>query len=280
VKLEYWQIIGLGAFALFLAFYTGLGKKSHVLSFNTSEPITIKSTKNIQNSPFAQFKQKKPQKVPILMYHYVEYNLDKNDYLRDSLNIPPHIFEHQIITLKDAGYTFVVPSEIYGKSYKPVQKPIILSFDDGYGDFYTDVYPILQKHNAKAVSYLVGNFIGRQNYMTEPQVKEIAKGNLVEFGSHTMNHLWLVGLDGTTVEHELVESKRFLTELTGRNIESFAYPFGVYDANVEQLVAKAGYSNAVSTNTGVSDANASSLSLKRLRPGYNVGADLVNVIEK
>ncbi len=86
-------------------------------------------------------------RIPILVYHYVEYVKDRGDKIRISLNIQPNIFESQIKTLKQAGYTFMMPKQIpdlfSGKISVPA-KPIILSFDDGYKDFYTDVFPILK----------------------------------------------------------------------------------------------------------------------------------------
>jgi peptidoglycan/xylan/chitin deacetylase (PgdA/CDA1 family) len=261
---------------IYIFYFTGL-----LPTTPTSRFITIfKSLKEEGTaSPFANLKGENYPKVPILMYHYVEYNDDERDYLRDSLNIEPHIFERQIITLKENGYTFVTPHQIYVEKQK-VTKPIILSFDDGYEDFYTDVFPILKKHNAKAVSYLVVNYIGKPNYMNSEQITEISKSGLVEFGSHTMNHMWLKGQSTEFIRDDLVQSKNELERLLGKNVTSLAYPYGVYDNQVIQSASKAGYNNAVSTDQGISLTSIEAFKLKRLRPGYNVGSDLVNLLTR
>ncbi len=270
-------LVILTLFCLVYAFAHPRQSKLGVLGFIA--PNTREDAVNTF-SPFLQFKRVQEVRIPILMYHYVEYNRDKNDYLRDSLNIQPHVFEEQIITLKQAGYTFVTPAEIYGSNNIKTSKPIILTFDDGYADFYTDVFPILKKHNAKAISYIVFNFIGRQNYMTQQQINEISKSGLVEFGSHTMNHAWLPGSNIENIEHELTQSKSSLEQLLGVSVVSFAYPYGVSDAEVTNLVKKAGYLNAVTTEQGISLHKNEAHTLKRLRPGYNTGADLLYILGK
>src|SRR5262249_46761409 len=105
-------------------------------------------------------------RIPILMYHYVEY-VPSNPGIQN-LNIPPYILTSQIETLKSAGYTFLTPNELTGaldgKRTLPT-KVVILSFDDGYMDFYTTVFPILQKENVKAVAYIITGMLDRPNYM-------------------------------------------------------------------------------------------------------------------
>lgn len=222
-------------------------------------------------------------KIPILMYHYVEYNQDERDFIRDSLNVPPHVFEAQIKTLKNAGYKFITPGDlltIMEDETLRQEKYVILSFDDGYTDFYTDVLPILKRQRVKAVNYIIYNFMGNLNYMTKDQIKTVIQSGLVEIGAHTLNHAWLKGLDKETAQNELSMSKEMLEKEFGVTITSFAYPYGAYNREVITLTKKAGYTNAVTIEPGNMVDEKNIFELPRIRPGHNIETDLLERIEK
>lgn len=215
-------------------------------------------------------------KLPILIYHYVEYVTDERDTIRQSLNINPHTFENQIATLKDAGYTFITPSDIQnvGESQK-IQKPIIISFDDGYEDFYTDVLPIIKRQNVKVVAYIVPGFLDKLNYMTWEQVKEISTSGLVEIGAHTMHHASLGSLSDESATAEILDSKIILELSLGKKITAFAYPYGHFNSETSYLVESAGFTSAVTTDEGTNDNLNDKFLLKRIHPGARVGQDLI-----
>ena len=128
-------------------------------------------------------------RIPVLMLHYVENVKDKGDTIRISLNDPPSLLESQIKTLVDAGYTFITPSDladILDGIKLPPDKPIVLSFDDGHRDFYTDAFPILKKYNVKSVIYVITGFLGQPDFLTNDELKEISESGLVEIGAHTV----------------------------------------------------------------------------------------------
>lgn len=218
-------------------------------------------------------------RVPILMYHYVEYVKDKGDTIRQGLDITPYTFEEEIKTLMDAGYTFMTNAEVAdalsGKITLP-RKPIVLTFDDGYRDFYTDVYPILKKYRVKATAYIITGFLGYPNNMSAAQVAEIAGDGLVEIGAHTVNHAWLKGLPPQKLSYEVNHSKKTLEELTGKPVVSFAYPYGAYDVPVIQAVADAGFTSAVSTMPCVDQYQIHRYFLCRLRSGGRTGESLLS----
>jgi len=217
--------------------------------------------------------------VPILMYHYVEYVKDKGDTIRQSLDTTPYTLEQEIITLKDAGYTFMTQRELASvlDGTRPLPaKPILLTFDDGYRDFYTDAYPILKKYQVKATEYLIAGFTGRPNNMTADQIKEIAAGGLVEFGAHTVHHTWLKGLSLKVLAYEVTESKKMIEELIGQPVVSFAYPYGSFDVAAVSSVAQAGFTSAVSTVPGIDQPQTHRYFLYRLRPGGRTGSSLLS----
>lgn len=221
--------------------------------------------------------------VPILIYHYVEYVKDEKDTIRKSLNIPPSIFVKQIETLKNAGYTFITASELMdvmdGKIDSPL-KPVIITFDDGYRDFYTDVFPILKRYNIKAVAYIVSGFLDKPNYMFTWQLKEIARNGLVEIGAHTIHHYALRGLDFLTAKYEIEESRKTLERLIGRPVVSFAYPDGSFDEQAMKLVREAGFRSAVTTTHGYEVNQNNKYSMYRIHPGNKVDNFLLNFLEQ
>jgi len=220
-------------------------------------------------------------RIPIFLYHYVEYVQDINDKGRISLNIPPHILTAQIETLKSAGYTFITPNDLTLalSGYKRFpQKIIMLTFDDGYMDFFTDVFPILKKEQIKAVAYIVPNFLDRPNYMFTYQLQEVAKSPYVEIGAHTMDHVWLQGIATARAQYEIAQSRKTLQNMLHLPINSFAYPYGAFDEQGIQLVKDAGFTNAVSTIPGIQVSQDTEYFLYRLRPGYRTGYGLLSFL--
>lgn len=221
--------------------------------------------------------------APILIYHYVEYVRDEKDTIRKSLSITPYIFIHQIETLKNASYTFITASELIdildGRMELP-QKPILLSFDDGYRDFYTDVFPILKKYRVKAVTYIVSGFLDKPNYMFTWQIKEIAKSRLVEIGAHTVHHVALRGLSPAIARYEIEESKKELEKIINAPIVSFAYPDGSFDNQATEIVREAGLKSAVTVMHGFEVSRENKFSLFRIHPGDKTGNSLLNFLEQ
>ena len=234
----------------------------------------LENLKN-QRKSYASFR------VPILLYHYVEYVTDKKDTIRQSLDIEPNTLDSQIKTLKDAGYNFITAGDlakvIDGKATLP-KKPIILTFDDGHWDLDTNVLPILKKYNVKATAYIISGFIGGSDFLTSAQLNDVIKSNLVEIGAHTVHHVGLAGESLSEVKYEVEESKKELEEGYNVKVVSFAYPAGRFDQQAIDVVKNAGFSTAVSTIPGVAQSNLNRYFLYRLRPGYRRGQELLDYL--
>ncbi|HEV2035601.1 MAG TPA: polysaccharide deacetylase family protein [Candidatus Dormibacteraeota bacterium] len=191
-------------------------------------------------------------KVPILTYHYIRVNPDPNDRLGFALSVTPADFAAQMDWLASNGFHPVTPSDVYaylnGTQGLP-SRPVILSFDDGYADFYTTALPILRAHDFTAVAYIVSGFVGQWSYMTAAQIVEIDRRG-IEIGSHTVHHANLAKAAPGNVQVELVASKQALEQLIGHPVYSFCYPSGQYNGAVAAAVQAAGYSNATTTAFG------------------------------
>lgn len=223
-----------------------------------------------------------PVKFPIVTYHYVEYVADPADFIRKSLDVNPALFERQLKQLSQADYHsyFVrdIPDIFDGKiSYDP--KSIILTFDDGYEDFYTGAFPLLKKYQMKATIYIIVDKIGKTGYLTKAQIKELLASNLVEVGSHTLDHVYLKQAAAKTASKQILESKKQLEELFGIKIFSFAYPYGAFNQATVDLVKEAGYSAAVSVISGTMQSPDNQFFLSRIRAGKLMGVDAVKALE-
>ena len=222
-------------------------------------------------------------RVPILLYHYVEYVQDEQDTLRHALNINPDIFEIQIKTLSDSGFTFMTAKElgdvIDGKTSLP-KNPILLTFDDGYWDFATNVLPILKKYHIKATAYIVPGFIGGSNYMSPDQLNDVINSGLVDVGAHTVDHVSLKDKLYPIVKYEVEHSKAMLENTYHINVVSFAYPNGSFDLQAINNTKRAGFTTAVSTIPGIEQSQQNRFFLYRLRPGYRIGQELLSYLEQ
>jgi peptidoglycan/xylan/chitin deacetylase (PgdA/CDA1 family) len=191
-------------------------------------------------------------KVPILMYHYIRVNQDRRDWMGYALSVTPPDFAAQMDWLTSNGYHPITTEDLYaylnGTRGLP-SRPVILSFDDGYADFFTTALPILRSHDFKAVAYVVSGFVGRPGYMNAAQVLEADRSG-IEIGSHTINHADLSRTSAGGVRIQLSGSKQALEHLLGHPVVAFCYPSGKFNSNVVSAVMAAGYHDATTTGFG------------------------------
>lgn len=209
-------------------------------------------------------------KVPILMYHYIEN--PGHDKGRDKLLVPPALLEEQLKFLRDNGWTTITLDDLSSGLKDPKTlpaKPIILTFDDGYTDFYYQAFPILQKYQAKATIYVLsrGAAIAPGFYMSESQLIELSKSPLITIAAHTQDHRDLKAVNETYQRHEIFGSKQELESLIGKPVKHFAYPYGDFNDSAVKLVKEAGFETAASTIISTRNSESSRFTLRRVRIG-------------
>jgi peptidoglycan/xylan/chitin deacetylase (PgdA/CDA1 family) len=205
--------------------------------------------------------------VPILTYHYIRVNPDRYDRLGFALSVTPSDFAAQMDWLAQSGYHTITTEDLftYLNRYGGLpSKPVILTFDDGYADFYTTALPILRSHGFVGVSYVVSGFVGWPGYMTSAQIREADRSGM-EIGSHTVTHPNLANLSAAAVWSQLAQSKLFLEQVVGHQVTSFCYPSGKYTSAVASAVAAAGFHDATTTRFGYSYTIANRYVWSRLR---------------
>ena len=222
-------------------------------------------------------------KIPILMYHYVEYVKDDGDLIRKKLDIVPSLFEAHLQTLRKANYEtyFVkdIPDILDGTIHYSTQSAI-LTFDDGYEDFYTDVFPLLKKYHMRATIYVIYDYIGRKGFLNEEQIKTLAESDLIEIGSHTLDHIYLKQAPKDYADKQIIESKKKFEEKFGIKIYTFAYPYGAFNNDNIASVQKAGYTAAVSVISGEMQSKDNLFYLNRIRPGLFTPSSMIRTIEQ
>lgn len=208
--------------------------------------------------------------VPILMYHYIRVNPVATDQVGFNLSVTPSDFEQQMQYLATQGYNgtdaYTVARALVKQLSLP-SKPVVITFDDGYRDFYTYAFPILKKYNLHAEIYIITGFVGGDNYMTWDMLKEIRDSGLVTIGSHTVNHLYLTSFPWDQVQNQLTSSKQTLESILGITITDFCYPYGAVNNDVAAAVKNAGYIDATTTAFGNNHYPGEDLAMPRVRVG-------------
>ena len=129
-------------------------------------------------------------------------------------------------------------------------KPIILTFDDGYEDNYTQMLPLLEARGMRAVVFVVTNDIGQPDYLTWDELRDMSRRG-IEIGSHTANHQPLTGMTAQERADEIHLSKLLLEWNGLPTVFSFSYPNGAYDAALPALLQENEYLAAVTGDAGL-----------------------------
>lgn len=204
----------------------------------------------------------RPRKSPfvILMYHRV------NDGVRKELSVTRADFRRQMDYLQKKGYRVVSLGEALSPACreKKDKKPwVVLTFDDGYEDFYTDAFPVLSEYGYTSLLYLVpgrigsgevfwwDRDIGESALMSWEQLDNLKKSGLVEFGSHSMSHPDFDRINRDAARQELLQSKKVLEGRLSMPVRHFAYPRGII---AHQDIVGELYETAVSIFDGSSGA--------------------------
>ena len=200
---------------------------------------------------------------PILTYHNISY--EKGAFYLN--NVRPESFAWQMKFLKKHGY-FVINFYDFVKGLKKgrafARNTVVIQFDDGYADNYTDAFPVLKRYRFPATVFIVSDKVGTPGFLTWDQVKEMDTHNFTA-GAHTRHHVYLPDVPLDVARDEIVGSKKMIEEHVGHPIDYFAYPSGGFNEEIEGIVEEAGFKAAVTTNRGEDRLNRDLFALKRIR---------------
>ena len=208
-------------------------------------------------------------RVPIVMYHYLSVPPPDADKYRLDLSVTPENFEAQLKYLADNGYTTISLYDLHAHLSQGTAlpaKPIILTFDDGYRDAFTNAFPLLQKYKMTATFFIVSDFLYAHNpaYLTWLQVMRMSRAGM-SIENHSRTHLDLRGQSEAKLAWEFLGPQESIQYFTGRRPMFFCYPSGRYDAAVIKFLKSANIYGAVTTENGSVHTLADAFTWKRLR---------------
>jgi peptidoglycan/xylan/chitin deacetylase (PgdA/CDA1 family) len=230
-------------------------------------------------SPLARFSAVSRSKVPILMYHSIgdEDESAIGPYFRIATS--PSVFAAQMECLHREGYaTCSLAESIHLRESlgECAPKIVVITFDDGYQNFYEEAFPVLKRFGFTATVFLPTAYIGESTLrfngrpcLTWAEVRELHRHG-IRFGSHTVTHPQLSALNQTELESEIGNSKLTIEDKIGCAVESFAYPYafprtnGEFRLRLRASLDRAGYRNGVCTTVGRSGAGSDPLLMERL----------------
>ena len=186
------------------------------------------------------------KQVPILCYHQVRDWRAKDSKAAKDYIVPVAEFKAQMKMLADSGYNTILPDQLfnylnYGTALP--KKPIMLTFDDTDLDQYTVAAPEMKKYGFKGVFFIMTVSLGRPNYMSRAQVKELSDAGHV-IGSHTWDHHNVKKYQGEDWVTQIEKPTKALQEITGKEVKYFAYPFGLWNKEAIPKLKKRGFSSA------------------------------------
>ncbi|EUB38891.1 polysaccharide deacetylase family protein [Fusobacterium sp. CM1] len=246
-------------------------EKALKLSENEKEElknIILKETnlKNIvdkiEKKYFSLYVNKKKYDIPVIMYHRV-INNPENEGVYGTY-IYEDMFKKHLQYLKEKNYTVITFKDLdkigWRNRFEKDKKYIFITFDDGYKDNYELAFPILKEFGFKATIFLMGSSTynewdvkagGEKEFplMSVEMIKEMQDYG-IEFGAHTFNHPKLNTLSNEEIEYQIVDVKKPLEEKIGKEIITFAYPYGILNDYAKEMAKKAGYIFALATDSG------------------------------
>jgi len=206
--------------------------------------------------------------VPILTYHRIgkpdrvdtipiEFEFEGKKqvsyYPTASTFITRNDFEKQMKFLRKNNYEVLSLNELLGliTNNKNLKNKVVITFDDGYEDNYTQAFPIMKKYDIKASIFMVANLVGRKDFLSWDQLREMSENN-IDIGGHTMTHPKLSEIkDEKRLRYEIYDSKKVLEKGLKKNVDFFAYPFNSqFDDRIIKIIEESGYKMACDGNIG------------------------------
>ena len=169
--------------------------------------------------------------------------------------------------LKENGFTTLSTDELYDfmVKNKPVpKKSVLITFDDGYEDNYTNAFPILKKYNFKATIFVITGYVDKsKQFLSSSQLKEM-QNNGIDIESHTNLHDKLGTYTYNVQLKTLKISKDYIEKTLNKTVRYISYPFGSYNLDTLKAVNAAGYEMAFTTNGRWANISNGILSLNRV----------------
>lgn len=213
--------------------------------------------------------------IPILLYHRVGAT-------KDDLTISPERLARDLRTLKEQHYTAISLEQceqfLFNQKVELPEKPLLITFDDGYLDNYQNAFPILQKYDMLASFFVITGMTPNADRLKPAQMREMLAHGM-SFGSHTVSHRSLGELSPEEVHRELSYSKIALEDMLGRGVHSISYPKGSYNDATVNIAQAYDYREGFTVKYGLCSKESPSFHLTRI-PVFSFDPGILEVMAK
>lgn len=206
-------------------------------------------------------------RCPILMYHYIGEVPQDATPLRRDLTVTAAQLAEQIAWLRDNGYTTITLAQLAAAlldSADLPEKPVALTFDDGYADAYEVAAPTLAQSGMVGTFFLISGRMDQPGYLSWTQAAELARAGM-EIGNHSATHPDLTALDRTAQQAEIEAAATAIEAAVGARPQAFCYPLGRYTLTTVALLKETGHRVAVTTRDGTVQYGRYPYALRRVR---------------
>ncbi|MBN1200364.1 MAG: polysaccharide deacetylase family protein [Anaerolineae bacterium] len=209
-------------------------------------------------------------RVPILMYHYISVPPPDADRYRLDLSVTPEHFAEQLAWLRDHDFTAITLDDLYAaltEGERLPDRPIILTFDDGYADAYEQAFPLLDQYEMVGTFFVVTDWLDeeRAGYLTWEQAREMAEAGM-SIQDHSRTHADLANnCDHDCLVYQILGSAQTIEVEIGQRPRFFCYPSGRYNDMAQDVLAQVGMLAAVTTEGGTLHVSDRPLELRRVR---------------
>lgn len=207
-------------------------------------------------------------RMPALMYHHIQGLNEAKEKNQTALTVTPEFFRNQMQYLKDKGYVIVSLENLiafFDSGITLSAKPVLITFDDAYEDFYRNAYPILREFGYKAIVFVPTGLVNNPGYLSWDQINEMDSSGIF-FANHTWSHK-NVAVSQEVLEREISTADFQLFERGLNSSKVFAYPYGLDNQRAISLLEKLNYKLAFTTRYGSVQCTKQRLDLPRIRIG-------------
>lgn len=195
---------------------------------HTTEAETSEAEETTEADTTETFPEEGPSYPSVLMYHCVH---DEPYTENTALFVRPSELESHLQALNENGI-----KTLFADEFGPAkEKSVILTFDDGYEDNYTYMFPLIKEYNIKVTVFMIGYKIDKPGYLSSAQIKEMSDSGLVQFGCHTLDHPMLTTLSDESIKEQFAGTNWLISEITGKDVTTVAYPAGNYNSRVTAI---------------------------------------------
>ncbi len=191
------------------------------------------------------------KEVPVLCYHHIRNIRAGESESMKSYSVSPEAFAAQMKALYDSGYQTILPDQLYNylvyDGALPA-KPVMISFDDTDEEQYRIGAAIMNQYDFKGVYFIMTISMNRPRYMSKEEIKNLSDSGHVIAG-HTWDHHMVTKYTGADWDSQLVKPQVQLKAITGKPVEYFAYPFGLWNAAAIPELKNRGYKLAFILST-------------------------------